>query len=230
MEHPLQVDELTHLDNPPAVVVEPAPAPAPLAAAAAPPLPPLPNLPASDVLFLRPSDAHYKDYLPAANLRTRLSPALRAVCKTEQAVSVMVDWVRSNGLSFAVRCGGHSYEGFSQSTDVVIDLRGLASVTVDTSAGVVTVGAGASLFPIYQAIAAKGFGLQAGSCPTVGVSGHILGGGHGLLARSHGLTCDSTQQVKLVDAQARVLERTRARLEALEARLAVLEGAEPPAA
>jgi len=32
------------------------------------------------------------------------------------------------------------------------------------------------------------------------------------------------------DAQARVLERTRARLEALEARLATLEGAEPPPA
>jgi FAD/FMN-containing dehydrogenase len=205
MEHPLQVDELAHTDNPPAVMIEPAPAPAPLAAAPVAPLPPLPNLPASDVLFLRPLDAHYKDYLPAANLRTRLSPALRAVCKTEHAVSVMIDWVRSNGLSFAVRCGGHSYEGFSQSTDVVIDLRGLASVTVDTSAGVVTVGSGAALFPIYQAIAAKGFGLQAGSCPTVGVSGHILGGGHGLLARSHGLTCDSMQQVKVVDAQARVL-------------------------
>jgi BMFP domain-containing protein YqiC len=32
------------------------------------------------------------------------------------------------------------------------------------------------------------------------------------------------------DAQARVLERTRARLETLEARLAALEGAGPPAA
>ena len=107
---------------------------------------------ASDVLFLRPSDAHYKDYLPAANLRTRLSPRLRAVCKTEHAVSVMVDWVRSNSLSFAVRCGGHSYEGFSQSTDVVIDLRGLASITVDKSAGVVTVGSGAALFPSAKLI------------------------------------------------------------------------------
>ncbi len=37
----------------------------------------------------------------------------------------MTDWVRANSLSFAVRRGGHSYEGFSQSIDVVIDLRGL---------------------------------------------------------------------------------------------------------
>src|SRR6202035_816903 len=115
----------------------------------------------------------------------------RAVCKTEHAVAVMIDWVQSNQLAFAVRCGGHSYEGFSQSRNVVIDLRGLAAVDVDKTAGIVTAGSGASL-------AAKGMALQAGSCPTVGVSGHILGGGHGLLARSHGLTCDSMQQVNIV--------------------------------
>ena len=203
MEHPLQVEELAHADTPPAIVAEPAPPPPALTAAAL--LSPLPNLPASDVLFLQPGDAQYKDYLPAANLRTRLSPALRAICKTEHAVAVMVDWVRENQLSFAVRCGGHSYEGFSQSADVVIDLRGLAAINVDTHANLITVGSGASLYHIYQAVAAKGLALQAGNCPTVGVSGHILGGGHGLLARSHGLTCDSMEQVTMVDAKSGIL-------------------------
>ena len=85
MEHPLQVDELPQGDNPPAMQAE-----APLALQAAPaaaPLPPLPDVAASDVLLLTPSDAHYKDYLPAANIRTQLGPALRAVCKTEQGVA-----------------------------------------------------------------------------------------------------------------------------------------------
>jgi FAD/FMN-containing dehydrogenase len=208
MEHPLQVDELPHPDTPPPLVAEPAPAP--LAAAAAAPLPPLPDLGASDVLFLKPGDRQYKDYLAAANIRTQLSPALRAVCKSENAVAAMVDWVRENELSFAVRCGGHSYEGFSQSTDVVIDLRGLASISVDAGKNLVTVGSGASLYHIYQAVAAHGLALQAGSCPTVGVSGHILGGGHGLLARSHGLTCDSIEQVNVVGAEGRVLTASAA--------------------
>ena len=201
MEHPLRVDELSHTDTPPAVTAEPLPTPL---AALAPALPPLPNLSASDVLFLQPSDSQYKTYLPAANTRTQLSPALRAVCKTEHAVAVMIDWVQSNQLSFAVRCGGHSYEGFSQSTDVVIDLRGMAGISVDTNTNIVTAGSGASLYQIYQAVAAQGLALQAGSCPTVGISGHILGGGHGLLARSHGLTCDSLQQVTVVDSQSQI--------------------------
>jgi len=207
VEHPLRVDEFNPAEVPPAPEIEaPALAPAPTAAAAPTPLPPLPNLPASDVLFLKPTDAHYADYLTAANKRTQLSPSLRAVCKTEHAVAVMVDWVRSNDLGFAVRCGGHCYEGFSQSSDVVIDLRGLATIKVDKAAGTVTVGAGAALYPIYQALAAQGLALAAGSCPTVGISGHILGGGHGLLARSHGLTCDSLHQVTMIDAQARTLQ------------------------
>src|ERR1700749_1280197 len=98
MEHPLRVEDLPHTDTPPDVTAEPPPAP--MAMDGGVPLPPLPDLPSSDVLFLKPQDAHYKDYLPAANIRTRLSPALRAVCKTAHAVSVMVDWVRSNQLSF----------------------------------------------------------------------------------------------------------------------------------
>ena len=205
MEHPLRVDELFPSEVTRSAIVEPAAADALAPAVSAAPLPPLPNLAASDVLFLRPSDPHYADYLPAANLRRRLSPSLRAVCKTEHAVAVMVDWVRTNGLNFAVRCGGHSYEGLSQSVDVVIDVRGLNTITVDKTAGLVTAGAGVSLYQIYRALAAKGLALQAASCPTVGISGHLMGGGHGLLARSHGLTCDSLQQVGMVDSQARIL-------------------------
>src|SRR6201982_632224 len=125
-------------------------------------LPPLPNLSASEVLFLTPSDPQYASYLASANLRTQLSPALRAVCKTEHAVTVMIDWVSSNNLSFGIRCGGHSYEGFSQSQDVVIDLRGLQDISVDTTAGIVTVGAGVSLYDVYQELANEGYAFPNG--------------------------------------------------------------------
>jgi FAD/FMN-containing dehydrogenase len=205
MEHPLRVEEFFPGAAPGSGGVEPSQLAARAAGAAAAPLPPLPNLDASDVLFLTPSDPQYAGFLAAANRRTQLGPSLRAVCNTEHAVAVMVEWVASNNLSFAVRCGGHSYEGFSQSSDVVIDLRGLNGISVDKAAGLVTVGSGVSLFDIYQALAAQGLALPAGSCPTVGVSGHVLGGGHGLLARSHGLTCDSLVQATLIDSQARTL-------------------------
>jgi hypothetical protein len=102
MEHPLRVEEFSSAGAAPSATVEPATDAAPVMAALATPLPPLPNLTAGDVLFLKPLDAQYADYLAAANIRTRLNPALRAVCKTEHAVAVMVDWVRGNHLNFAV--------------------------------------------------------------------------------------------------------------------------------
>jgi hypothetical protein len=210
MEHPFLVEEYfpehptyPDLESSGEFFITPAAKPKEAAA-----LPPLPNLSASEALFLTPSDPQYGDYLAAANLRTQLAPALRAVCKTEHAVAVMTDWVRSNNLSFAIRCGGHSYEGFSQSADVVIDLRGLQSITVDTSAGLVTAGAGVSLYDVYQELANHGYAFPAGSCPTVGIAGHVSGGGYGLLARSHGLTCDNLQQATIINWQGITLQTT----------------------
>jgi FAD/FMN-containing dehydrogenase len=162
-------------------------------------LPSLPSLSSSDALLLHPGDAHFADYQAAFNLRTALKPQLRALCKTSKAVGVIVDWCRSNGLPFAVRCGGHSYEGFSQSTSVVIDMRLMNAIAVDAKAGTATVGAGASLGGLYRAIATHGLAFTGGSCPTVGISGHLLGGGYGYLARPHGLACDSLLSVDVIN-------------------------------
>ena len=74
-------------------------------------LPALPNLPSTDALLLRPGDAQFADYQKSFNTRTALTPQLRALCKTAGAVGVLVDWCRSNNLPFALRSGGHSYEG-----------------------------------------------------------------------------------------------------------------------
>jgi FAD/FMN-containing dehydrogenase len=124
------------------------------------------------------------------------------MCKTVKAVAAMVDWCRSNNLPFAIRCGGHSYEGFSQSTSVVIDTRMMESITVDSKTNTASVGAGASLGALYNAIAPHRLAFTGGSCPTVGVSGHLLGGGYGYLARPFGLACDSLLSVDLIDPDA----------------------------
>ncbi len=164
-------------------------------------LPALPNLPSTDALLLRPGDAQFADYQKSFNTRTAQIPQLRALCKTAGAVGVLVDWCRSNNLPFALRSGGHSYEGFSQSSSVVIDTRLMSAIAVDKATKTATVGAGASLGQVYKAIAARGLAFPGGSCPTVGVSGHVLGGGYGYLARPYGLACDNVLSVDLVDPQ-----------------------------
>jgi FAD binding domain/Berberine and berberine like len=161
-------------------------------------LPPFPNLPPSDALLLTPADADYATYQPAFNKRTIKQPQLRALCRTPNAVQVMVGWARDNAVPFALRSGGHCYEDFSESDSVVIDTRMMNQIDVDAANQVVTVGAGAALGDVYMALQDTGFAIAAGSCPTVGVAGHVLGGGFGFLGRAYGLASDNLQSIDIV--------------------------------
>lgn len=165
-------------------------------------LPPLPTLLDKQVLLLRPEDSLYENFEPAFNARTMLRPRLRALCKTAKSVSTLVDWCRENNIPFALRSGGHCFEGLSQSSDVVIDTRLMNDVRIDDRR-MATVGAGASLGAIYKEAAGAGLAFPGGACPTVGIAGQLMGGGYGYLARTFGLACDSLVSLEMIDARGR---------------------------
>ena len=170
----------------------------------------LPSPPAiPGCVFLRPGDPAYDAYLPAYNARTAVAPALRAICKTAEAVPAIVKWLSSNRVAFAVRSGGHSFEGYCNSPEVVVDLRELDSVAFDRGTRIVTLGPGATIGKVQTALKGEGVAFIAGTCPTVGVAGHAMGGGYGLLARPYGLACDNLQSVRLVDANGAVVVADR---------------------
>jgi FAD/FMN-containing dehydrogenase len=173
--------------------------------AAATDLPPFPKLLESEASLLTPVDRQFARYQPAYNRRTMLQPKMRAVCRTPGAIATMIQWLRWHKLPFAMRSGGHSFEGLSENDDVVIDVRRLDEIEVDLTSQIVNVGAGASLGAIYKAVAAHGYALPAGSCVTVGIAGHALGGGYGLLSRKFGLLCDSLMSLQLIDPEGYVL-------------------------
>uniref|UniRef100_M8AS45 Uncharacterized protein n=1 Tax=Aegilops tauschii TaxID=37682 RepID=M8AS45_AEGTA len=127
---------------------------------------------------------------------------------------------RQHGVRLRVRSGGHDYEGLSYrsarpETFFVVDLAGLRSVRV--SLGIPREGApatawvdsGATLGELYHAIgkASDRLAFPAGLCPTVGVGGHLSGGGFGMLLRKHGLAVDHVVDATMVDAEGRVLDR-----------------------
>ncbi|KAJ1379484.1 P-loop containing nucleoside triphosphate hydrolase [Sesbania bispinosa] len=121
---------------------------------------------------------------------------------------------REGSLEIRVRCGGHSYEGTSSVADdgtlfVIIDMMNLNHVWVDMETETAWVEGGATLGETYYAIsqASDVHGFSAGSCPTVGVGGHIGGGGFGLLSRKYGLAADNVVDALLVDANGQLLNR-----------------------
>jgi FAD/FMN-containing dehydrogenase len=105
------------------------------------------------------------------------------------------------GMPVRARSGGHSYAGYSTLRDgVVLDLRGLDAIALDTRAATATVGSGAQLIDVYTRLARAGLTIPAGSCPSVGVAGVTLGGGFGLAGRHLGLTADNLLAARLVTA------------------------------
>jgi FAD/FMN-containing dehydrogenase len=137
--------------------------------------------------------------------RTQLTPRVRVVAASAAAVSTTILWAANNGVGFAVRSGGHSYEGFSQSPDLVIDVRGMKAIKLSGDKKSVAIGSGSSLGSVYDALASSHLAIPAGSCFPVGVAGHSLGGGFGLLGRPFGLACDSILSMEVVDASGTIL-------------------------
>src|SRR6266508_3817243 len=117
-----------------------------------------------------------------------VSPRAVVRCRLPEDVARALAFARQRGLHVALRSGGHCFAGRSSTSGVVIDLSGMDQVSI--SDGTVTVGAGARLADVYDALAAHDRTIAAGCGPTVGIAGLTLGGGLGILGRSHGLTAD----------------------------------------
>jgi FAD/FMN-containing dehydrogenase len=86
----------------------------------------------------------------------------------------------------------------------VLDLRNIRNINVNRSAGTATIGVGAQLIDVYTALAAHGATIPAGSCPSVCLGGHALGGGMGLAGRNFGLACDHIVGARIVTADGKI--------------------------
>ena len=89
---------------------------------------------------------------------------------------------RAHAFQIRVLSRGHDFEGLSYRSRhrlVLIDLVNLRSITINMDDETAWVQAGATLGELYHNIANKSdsHAFPAGLCPSVGVGGHISGGG-----------------------------------------------------
>ncbi len=125
---------------------------------------------------------------PASPLVDDVRPLAVVVCGTVEDVVEALGFARRHGVPVVPRSGGHCFAGRSTSPGLVLDVSPLADVVVEGDVAVV--GAGVRLGRLYDALQSHGRTVPAGCGPTVGIAGLTLGGGIGVLGRSHGLTCD----------------------------------------
>ena len=133
-------------------------------------------------------------------------PAAIVRCSSAADVSDALRWCADAGLPITVRGGGHNLAGSAVVDDaVMIDTSPMRSVSFDTDAGTVTVGAGCTWGDVDRPAAELGVAVPAGVVSHTGVAGLTLGGGFGYLARLLGATVDHLAELEVVLADGRVL-------------------------
>lgn len=137
------------------------------------------------------------------------------ICKAEDDVINSLSHAHRNGFRVTVRSGGHCYEGFVSNKIIpndanserqqlaIIDLGMMNGMDYADDASLVSkydeaenkycfrIASGAQNWDSYVNLyKTAGKTVPGGSCYSVGLGGHITGGGYGLLSRRHGLTVD----------------------------------------
>lgn len=171
---------------------------------------------------------------PLGNVQGQSSPNganLIYLCRSSQDIVDAAAQALSlaNGR-FTVRSGGHCYEGFvankmpdsPQEVLSILDISALNRVVYDANGQINSeldpsaterysfrLEAGGQNWDAYVALyKLANKTLPGGSCYSVGLGGHICGGGYGLLSRKYGLVCDWLSGVDILvpDSQGKGLE------------------------
>ncbi|KAK1984195.1 hypothetical protein LZ30DRAFT_712145 [Colletotrichum cereale] len=127
------------------------------------------------------------------NIRLPYKPIAVVVPTTVAQISSSVKCGAQNGISISAKSGGHSYTSSAfggEDGHLVVNLDRMYAVKVDTD-GTAKVQAGARLGHVATELFKQGKrALSHGTCPAVGIGGHSLHGGHGMVSRKYGLTMD----------------------------------------
>ncbi|XP_047182881.1 berberine bridge enzyme-like 8 isoform X2 [Vigna umbellata] len=176
-----------------------------------------PSHPITSAIF-SPHNSSFSSVLEAyvRNLRfntsTTRKPFLIITALHVSHIQASIICAQKYNLQMKIRSGGHDYEGVSYVAEVpffILDMFNLRKIEVDIDTETAWVQAGATLGEVYYRIGEKSkiHGFPAGVCPTVGVGGHISGGGYGNMMRKYGLTVDNVVDAQMVDVEGRLLDR-----------------------
>ena len=130
----------------------------------------------------------------------------------ESQVQAAIICSRDIDILLKIRSGGHDYDGLSYVSDVpffILDMFNLRSINVNITDETAWVQAGATLGELYYRIWEKSrvHGFPAGVCPTLGVGGHLSGGGYGNMLRKYGLSIDHIVDAQIINVNGSILDR-----------------------
>ncbi|RYE74067.1 MAG: FAD-binding oxidoreductase, partial [Hyphomicrobiales bacterium] len=114
-------------------------------------------------------------------------------------IAAVLNFARATDLPLAIRSGGHSVFG-SCDDGLVVDMRNLNGIEIDTVARTAWCGTGLTAGEVTRAVEQHGLIVGFGDTASVGIGGLTAGGGIGYVVRKHGLTIDSVLAAEVVTA------------------------------
>ncbi len=139
------------------------------------------------------------------NQGCRKSPRAIVDCSETADVQAAVRLATKHAVPLSVLGGGQHWAGFAIAQDgLVLDLRSMAHVHVDTEALTVTFGGGSRIDDVLQRLPDNLVSVT-GTVSVVGYTGLTLGGGYGPLNSLFGLVCDTVKSAEVVLADGRVV-------------------------
>lgn len=147
-------------------------------------------------------DVRFPSFQVAFNQRWR-ADNVRAVYllhNAEEAAKALDDALKNYEDGVKIRSGGHCYEDFvlNNGTKAILDVGSMLDWGHDKEKGYY-LSAGDTNWEAFKKIFRKwGVVLPGGSCYSVGLGGHISGGGDGILSRLYGTTVDWLTGIEIV--------------------------------
>lgn len=153
-----------------------------------------------------PSDPRYEEERAKHSHYPDLArPTVIALCESVRDVRCCLRVAKKYDLEFAPRAGGHSTVGYGVPNGLLVDIGHLDGVMMSEDRSHVWVQAGASLSQVNRVLDDHDRHVPGGECDTVGVAGHMQGGGYGFTSREFGLNCDAVTALEVMLADGRTV-------------------------
>ena len=113
-----------------------------------------------------PGDPRYEELRKGYAAKFAAHPALAVRPTRPQDIQATLSFASSKHLPLAVRCGGHSYAGYSSCDGgIVLDMSGFRSVTIAANKGHARLGGGMLCGAVEIETAKSGVATVLGQCP-----------------------------------------------------------------
>jgi hypothetical protein len=147
-------------------------------------------------------DPRFPSFLQGFNRRWAATKcqAIYLCYTSEGTARALDDAISHYGRNVQIKSGGHCYENFVFNEQVlaIFDITPMMAHGYDSDKGYYLESGGTNWSAFQGLFRDYGKILPSGSCYSVGLGGHICGGGYGLLSRLYGLTVDWLTGIEVV--------------------------------